>query len=73
MKIIRSSLLTLWGDGGQSSRPGGSLMPPDSEAVFWGTPRSGATGKEVKALCDEVIHAVNAKFGIELTPEVEIL
>lgn len=41
LKIIRSSLLTLWGDGGQSSRPGGSLMPPDSEAVFWGTPRSG--------------------------------
>lgn len=35
--------------------------------------RGGATGKEVKALCDEVIHAVNAKFGIELTPEVEIL
>ncbi|WP_370589990.1 hypothetical protein [Rufibacter sp. LB8] len=33
----------------------------------------GATGNEVKALAYEIIDSVKAKFGIALTPEVNII
>lgn len=33
----------------------------------------GATGKEIKALADEVIAAVFVKFGLKLTPEVNLI
>ena len=42
------------------------LMLPDPQCL------GGATGQEVKKLCEAVRHDVAERFGIEINPEVNI-
>jgi UDP-N-acetylmuramate dehydrogenase len=52
-------------------RRGGAVVSPDHANFI--VAESGATGKDVLALIDEIRHGVREKFGIELETEVRIL